>query len=134
MGTKLTIKPLVGFIALSGCGVEAGNPGGKSDGSGTKKGTLSILLAKEPKSGFEQLTLGLSQLQLLRQTTGSVVQVLTPITPEINLFADQEKAEEGSQEISTGEVLVGDYQQVTFKLKPDVTPEYADKDGKKTKG
>lgn len=133
MGTKLTLKPLIGLLALSGCGVEAGNPGGKSEGSGTKKGTLSILIAKEPKSGAEQLTLGLDQLQLLGQKSEDAVQVLTPKLSEINFFADQDKTDDSSQEISSGEVSVGDYQQVMFKLKADKTPEYADKEGKKRK-
>jgi len=94
---------------------------------------LSIFVAKEPKAGAEQLTLGLEELQLVGPRVEEVIQALVPKTADLNLFADQEKPDDVSQEITSAEVPIGDYQQVVFRLKADLPAQYADRAGKKRK-
>ncbi len=112
-------------LLLFGCGVEAGNPGG-----GTKKGTLSIAVVREPKAGKQQLTLALQEIQLVASQQDSAVQGFKPQKSEFSLFDDSNQGDSvDSQDLGATEIEVGDYSQVVFQLVQDNPLRYFDRDG-----
>lgn len=110
---------------LLACGVEAGNPGG-----GTKKGTLGIFIAKEPKLGKQQFTLALQEIQLVAASQEATLQTFAPQKFEFNLFEESEQSDgTDTQELGTSEITIGDYSQVVFKLSQDRPLRYVDREG-----
>lgn len=112
-------------LLLLGCGVEAGNPGG-----GTKKGALSISVAREPKAGNQQLTLALQEIQLIASQQDSAMQGFKPQKTEFSLFGDSSQGDSvDSQDLGATEIEVGDYSQIVFQLMQENPIRYFDRDG-----
>lgn len=112
-------------ISASRCGVEAGNAGG---GKG-KTGAVKILFAQETGSSNESLSVGINSLSLVSSSdTDSSGTSITPSVDSVDLFS----SEQGDNVVVAESTIIpiGDYAQISIRLKGDKPIRYRDSDGR----
>lgn len=111
-------------ISASRCGVEAGNAGG---GKG-KTGAVKILFAQESGTSNESLSVGINSLSLLSSSdSDSAGTSISPSVDSVDLFNQNQG---GNVVVAESTIIpIGDYTQISIRLKGDKPIRYRDSDG-----
>jgi hypothetical protein len=115
------------LLAHLGCGVEAGNPGGKG-GSTTPTGSINLFFAKEPNAAAESLSLNIAGVDLLEGSDDSVVASLQSVVNQVDLLGLTETVED-TVVAKSSEIPTGVYDRIVVRLGDDRPVRYRGRDG-----
>ena len=110
-----------------GCGVEAGNPGGKG-GTTTPTGSINILFAKEPNAAAESLSLNISGVDLLEGSDDSVIASMQAVVNQVDLLGLTTTVED-TVVAKSSEIPTGVYDRIVVRLGDDRPVRYRARDG-----